>query len=153
MGRLWVRHAPESAAAVRRTITSELTRVGAPADAVFDAAVISSELMGNAITHARATTSGGQLLVRWHVTQNTYTFSVTDGGPDPDDETEHPNRVGVRLAQDSDTSGRGLAIVSRIADAWGVSHGEDGSTTVWTRRTFDRSTAGQDARRVTASVG
>lgn len=142
MGRLWVRHAPESAATVRRTITSELTRAGASADAVFDAAVISSELVGNAIAHARATTSGGQLLVRWHVSQHAYTFSVTDGGAgeDEDEDTERPERVRVRRAQESDTSGRGLAIVSRMADAWGVTHGDDGSTTVWARRTFEPST-------------
>lgn len=130
MGRLWVRHAPESAAVARRTVMAALSQAGIDPNEVLDGALIASELVSNAVRHAEPLPSG-HILIGWHLAGNRYTLSVTDGGPATDTAAIAP------AARDTTaTTGRGLSIVAEIADAWGVSHGLDGSATVWARRTF-----------------
>lgn len=127
MGRLWVRHAPESAALVRRTVTAALRDAAMSPEQAFEGALVASELVSNAVRHARALPSG-HLLISWNIDSDSYTLAVTDGGSD--------RVIAPRHAQVTDTSGRGLAIVAEFCDAWGVSHAENGSTTVWASRTY-----------------
>jgi two-component sensor histidine kinase len=93
----------------------------------LDAALIASELVGNAVQHAPALPSG-RLAVEWQIEDGpSYLIAVTDGGG------VHP--VTIKQANVRDTSGRGLAIVAAVADDWGVSL-DEGSATVWARRKF-----------------
>lgn len=106
---------------VRHSV-SEAMRAGGLSDTeAFDAALIASELVGNAVRHAPALPSG-HLMIEWALDGQGYTISVTDGGGLHSLEVL-PTRVG-------ETSGRGLAIVAAVADSWGVTPG-DGRTTVW----------------------
>jgi two-component sensor histidine kinase len=93
----------------------------------MDAALIASELVGNAVRHAPALPSG-HLAVQWRIEDGpSYVLAVTDGGG------VHP--FSIKQRDIWDTSGRGLTIVAAVADDWGVSTAE-GSTTVWARRKF-----------------
>jgi serine/threonine-protein kinase RsbW len=121
---LWVRHASISASVVRRTITTALAAIPVSEDEAFDAALIASELVGNAVRHAPALPSG-QLIVEWDLQGNVFKIAVTDGGG------EH--EVSIKQAESWDTTGRGLAIVASIADDWGVTVSE-GETKVWAKR-------------------
>jgi hypothetical protein len=76
---LWVRHAPTSASIVRRRVRAALIRAGATEDEALDAALIASELVGNAVRHAPALPSG-HLLVECRVKDGGYLITVTDGG-------------------------------------------------------------------------
>jgi anti-sigma regulatory factor (Ser/Thr protein kinase) len=123
VGVLWLRDLPVSAATVRRSLGADLQRAGMSADLAADAAVLASELVANAVRHARALPSG-HFKVAWHVTDADVTIAVTDGGSDATPQ--------IRAPAPTDTSGRGLAIVAALADDWGVEH-TDGSNTVWAR--------------------
>lgn len=124
MATLWVGHAPTSASLVRRGVSTALGQAGVSADETFDAALIASELVGNAVRHSMALPSG-RLAVEWLVEADSFWVSVTDGGG--------RDHVGVRKSETWDTSGRGLAIVAAIADEWGVEV-RDRTTTVWAHR-------------------
>jgi anti-sigma regulatory factor (Ser/Thr protein kinase) len=96
---------------------------GLTGERALDAALIASELVGNAVRHA-APLPSGQLAVRWSVDSDGYQISVTDGGA--------AGRISARRAGGQDVDGRGLRIVAELADSWGVA-AEDGATTVWAR--------------------
>jgi len=123
VGSLWVRHVSASSAVVREAILTALLEAGAPVDEAHDGALIVTELFGNAVRHAPALASG-HLAVEWNIDDSGYLLSVTDGG------MHLPVRR--REAGASDTSGRGLAIIDAVADEWGVSSSDVG-TTVWAR--------------------
>ena len=125
MATLLVRHTPASAALARRSVQSALLDSGASDDDAFDAALIASELVGNAVRHA-APLPSGHLAVEWLVERDGYRISVTDGGGQ--------GRVSSRAAGAHETSGRGLAIVAALAQDWGVtSNAGSPHTTVWAR--------------------
>lgn len=123
MGSLWVRHASSSASVVRRSVSAVLLQAGATESDAFDASLIATELVGNAVRHAPPLPSG-HLVVTWTLSSSDYTLSVTDGG--------NARELAVQTSAAGDTSGRGLSIVAAIADDWGV-HPGIGSTTVWAR--------------------
>jgi anti-sigma regulatory factor (Ser/Thr protein kinase) len=118
---LWVKHSASSAAVVRDSVFIGLTREGVSADDAYDATLLVSELVGNAVRHAPSLPSG-HVAVRWEIHDDGCQLEVSDGG-----RSEHLDPV---IAADSDTSGRGLAIVSALAERWGVKSNAD-STTVW----------------------
>lgn len=90
-------------------------------DIADDAAVIVSELISNALRHARPLPSG-DIRVAWTRQGDLIQLAVSDGGA-----TTEPRRARATL---SSLGGRGLGIVETLADGWGVLH-EDGGTTVW----------------------
>lgn len=136
MSVLWVRHATSSPSVARRSVLDALTEAGVADDDADDAALITSELVGNAIQHASPLPSGG-VAIRWSLGQGFYTISVTDGGNRHDDTPGggEPDGAVIQATQPSATatSGRGLSIVQAIASEWGVER-TPGRTTVWARR-------------------
>ena len=120
-GTVMLPYAPSSIAVARRWLTSELLEAGAGEPAISDAALVASELLTNALRHARPLT-GQKLRIAWTMGAGAVELCVTDGGA-----VTRP-REGWPSA--SSLGGRGLAIVSRLSRRWGVSAGE-ASTTVW----------------------
>lgn len=100
-----------------------LHRQGISADRCDDAALIVSELVGNALRHGRPRPDG-TLLVSWVLDGHRLRVEVTDGGGF--------TRPELRPATDNEmaVSGRGLAIIDMLAEAWG-SHSDATGTTVW----------------------
>jgi len=90
-------------------------------DARHDAALVLSELVSNALKHARPL-DDGSLGLAWGCWDNHLHVQVTDGGADTEPAVRRP-------APDS-TGGRGLSIVRAVSTAWGVEH-DVASTTVW----------------------
>jgi len=84
---------------------------------VDDAALVVSELVTNAVTHAQSSCE-----LRLRLSGGVLRIEVADAGkgtPDP-------------LAPDAgDEHGRGLLIVSALSTAWGVQNGLDGRKIVW----------------------
>lgn len=120
---------PHSASAVgvaRRRIRCELGALGADRGLLDDVEVVISELLGNAVRHARPI-AGGALLVAWRLSGRDVTVKITDGGAPTRVEPQGP---GV-LAE----AGRGLRIVEGLASDWGVVDHVGGLRTVWARLT------------------
>ncbi len=76
-----------------------------------EVALVATELLGNAVLHARAL-DDGQLAIAWGVGEYGVEISVTDGGRRPSRSVAEPGAT--------DTRGRGLAIVATLAARWGV---------------------------------
>ncbi|WP_242614092.1 ATP-binding protein [Actinomadura roseirufa] len=114
-------HAPSSVAVARRRLSSELVASGVYESIVDDASVIVSELISNALRHARPLPSG-QVRVCWLRRGDLLELEVSDGGA-----MTEPRRGPGTL---SSLGGRGLGIVEALSEGWGVRH-EDGATTVW----------------------
>lgn len=114
-------YAPASVATARWRLTTELHHAGVFPAAVGDAALGVSELMSNAIRHARPL-PGALVEVTWALDGGSVEISVSDGGS-----ATRPRPASPSL---SSLGGRGLAIVEHLACRWGVST-EDARTTVW----------------------
>ena len=117
-------HLPFAAVGVgiaRRRIAADLRAYGVAQQVIEDAEVVLSELMANAVRHARPLASG-RISAAWQVGSRGVTVSVTDGGGDttPAPTNASPLALG----------GRGLAIVAELSVDWGVRAGPD-STTVY----------------------
>ncbi len=121
MATRWVLAEPESAAAIRHDIRGDLLSAGMVPEIVDDAVLVATELIGNAVRHARSLPSG-RLRISWEQSAGGITLSVTDGGG--------LQRPRSRNASPYETTGRGLTIVSALADFWGVKRGPD-TVTVW----------------------
>jgi len=104
---------------VRSTLRGDLAIL--PESVREDAALVVSELLGNAMRHA-SSFPDGRLIVSWGVGEAGVEISVTDGGGPTMPAVGEPNLTGA--------GGRGLSIVASVAATWGVDkHG--GETTVW----------------------
>ncbi|WP_375477956.1 ATP-binding protein [uncultured Jatrophihabitans sp.] len=126
MGELAVRHEAASAGVVRSAIAADLTRRSIAPDTVDDVLLVASELVGNAVVHTGPTWDGdvaSELDVFWDVTSDAVVVQVLDSSAD----APRP-----RVASNTSTSGRGLAIVAALADAWGVEPAGEGKQ-VWAR--------------------
>ncbi len=134
-------YAPASVAAARWRLTSDLRSAGVISGAVGDAAVVVSELLSNAIRHARPL-PGFLLEVTWALSHGCLEISVTDGGS-----TTRPRAATASL---SSLGGRGLAIVEHLASRWGVT-AADTRTTVWAVLPAPR--AGAASRPAAAGTG
>jgi len=110
-----------SVALVRKAVVDDLaTREVSPA-VIDEAEIVISELVSNAIRHARPL-ADGNLRVHWKVKAGVVEVEVTDGGGDS---TPRPAPRTIWAP-----SGRGLRIVRSLAHEWGVTEDRTGST-VW----------------------
>jgi anti-sigma regulatory factor (Ser/Thr protein kinase) len=111
---------PSSVPAARHLVRDDLVQRGMPARLVEDCLLVVSELVGNAIRHARPRPSranvngAGGIRLRWTTSPARVWIAVTDGGGD--------DRPHLAAASPSDIRGRGLAIVDSIAAEWGVTN-------------------------------
>jgi anti-sigma regulatory factor (Ser/Thr protein kinase) len=118
-------HAPSSVGLARRRLSDELAKHHVSRTTVDDAALVLSEILSNALKHARPLESG-HVEVSWDVLlDGTVCLSVTDGGS--------TTRPVVGRPSVSALGGRGLGIVAALASEWGVDGPVPGTTTVWAR--------------------
>jgi anti-sigma regulatory factor (Ser/Thr protein kinase) len=108
-------------ALARQQLTDDLAAAGVVHGAVGDAALVISELLSNAIRHARPL-PGANLQVAWAVGDGAVEVAVSDGGG--------PTRPHQTHASLSSLGGRGLDIVEYLARTWGVRNDPAGLT-VW----------------------
>lgn len=110
---------PDDPAAVARArrLVGDVCAAGGRPDLVHEASLVASELVANAIVHARG---GCEVHVR--CTGPAVRIEVLDAGPGTPD---------PRHAGDADERGRGLHIVAALSFAWGVEAAEGGRKAVW----------------------
>lgn len=115
-------HAPSSVGRARHRLGAELRTRGVAEPAICDATIVLSELMSNAVRHARPL-PGAQIQVAWTLDDGTLELAVSDGGGPTQPRTERPASV-------SSLGGRGLGIVNHMSRRWGV-RSDDHGATVW----------------------
>lgn len=106
---------------VRRSIVEDLQSLGVGPETVDEAEIVVSELLSNAIRHARAL-ADGTVRVRWRAKAGVVEVEVSDGGG-----PSTPRPAPPALWS---TAGRGLRIVRSLAHEWGVTDDKAGRT-VW----------------------
>jgi anti-sigma regulatory factor (Ser/Thr protein kinase) len=121
-----VPHAPPSAGIARRRCTDELRARGFSGRLVDDAALVMSELVGNAIRHGVPLPEGGVRVV-WELRATVLRLEVHDGGPGPRHHEAAPLPDGGSADAES---GRGLGIVAMLAHSWGTALDGTGAV-VW----------------------
>jgi anti-sigma regulatory factor (Ser/Thr protein kinase) len=127
MSTMLVPHAAPSASAVRHRFVDELRGRGVPAMVIDDAALVLSELVGNAVRHG-APLPGGGIRVRWAVSDDVVRIEVADGGRGP---LRHEASRPVQGGGSSDSEqGRGLAIVGMLTSSWGSAF-DSSAAVVW----------------------
>jgi two-component sensor histidine kinase len=94
---------------------------------VDDAALVISELVGNAVRHGAPLTGGG-IRVAWTVTDSLVRVEVADGGRGPLRHEVIEPRPGGGSADAE--NGRGLAIVALLTTSWGSAF-DSTSAVVW----------------------
>jgi len=115
-------HDPTSVGLARHRLGDELAGAGVMRGVVDDAVLIVSELLSNALRHARPLPSGN-VRMSWRISHDGYVeISVIDGGAATEPRVSHTSLSAL--------GGRGLSIVDRLSDRWGVRH-DDGTTVVW----------------------
>jgi hypothetical protein len=72
---------PAALAEARAAITTDLEAQGIDAQTIEEAEIVASELLSNAMRHAR-TLSDGNIRLRWKVRLEVVEVEVTDGGSD-----------------------------------------------------------------------
>jgi anti-sigma regulatory factor (Ser/Thr protein kinase) len=103
---------PESAATARRITSCVMLRQWAlPPQTAEHGVLLVSELVGNAVRHARPLPDG-TIQVSWKAVPHGIQLSVTDGGS-----STRPHRVN---ASSSALAGRGMAIVDSLAYRWWI---------------------------------
>jgi anti-sigma regulatory factor (Ser/Thr protein kinase) len=109
-----LRPSVESVRFSRRVIRGALTTFAT--DLIEDAAILTDELVANAIVHGEP-----PIGLKVRTDENVLCVAVTDGGAG----TADPQPI-----DPSAESGRGLTIVDKLSDAWGVSQLPEGKC-VW----------------------
>jgi serine/threonine-protein kinase RsbW len=101
---------PESAHVARHELVTWLDHMGDD-EGRDDARLVVSELVGNAVRHARPL-ADGTMVVTWTHGPKGLDIAVTDGGA-----RTAPERVDATV---SDLAGRGLSIVETLSTRWWV---------------------------------
>jgi serine/threonine-protein kinase RsbW len=101
----------ESAGVARNQLVQWMLGFGAATEIRDDARLVVSELVGNAVRHARPL-ADGTMRVTWTSNESGVDIAVTDGGA-----LTTPERVEAGV---SDLAGRGLSIVETLASRWWV---------------------------------
>ena len=105
----------------RGRIGAELREAGLSATAMADAALVTSELLSNAILHARPLPDAC-VRISWILSATAVEIIVSDGGGATRPRAARPSLSAI--------GGRGLGIVEHLCSSWGVRADERG-TTVW----------------------
>ena len=114
-------YTPSSVATARGRLATDLREAGMMAATIGDAALVLSELLSNAIRHARPL-PGCMVRVTWTLSGGSLRVSVSDGGG--------PTRPRAERPSISALGGRGLAIVEHLSSSWGI-RSSGGRITVW----------------------
>jgi anti-sigma regulatory factor (Ser/Thr protein kinase) len=120
-GTVLLPYAPASVAVARQRLAADLVAAGILNRAVGDAVLVVSELLSNAIRHARPL-PGANVQVAWALRNGDVEVAVSDGGAPTRPAPAHPTV--------SSLGGRGLDIVGYLARTWGVRN-DDAGLTVW----------------------
>ncbi|HEY9438592.1 MAG TPA: ATP-binding protein [Streptomyces sp.] len=124
-----VPHGPAGVGQARHRMREQLRDNGVADTVVDDAVLILSELLSNACRHGRplgrqADVGDGDIRASWRVDiRGGLTVEVTDGGG--------PTRPVPATPSVTARGGRGLAIISALAQEWGVRDDTSGEVTVW----------------------
>lgn len=123
-----VPHGPAGVGEARHRMRDQLRCGGVPESIVDDAVLILSELLSNACRHGRPLgddmAGDGGVRVAWEVDdRGRLTVEVTDGGG--------PTRPVPATPSVTARGGRGLNIITALADDWGVRDDARGEVTVW----------------------
>src|SRR6476661_628494 len=113
--------APSAVAKTRRVLVADLDARGVASETVGEAEIVVSELIANALRHARPL-ADGMVRVHWKVKAGVVEVEVSDGGG-----VSTPRPAPQSLWA---SSGRGLRIVRSLAHEWGVTEERNGRT-VW----------------------
>jgi len=116
-----VPHASTSVGSTRLRVQDDLLAQGLPARVVEDAVLVLSELLSNALKHARPL-ADGRVRVTWALAHEGVEVQVTDGGG-----STRPRLLPLSASR---TGGRGLGIVRNLSRDWGVVE-QGAETTVW----------------------
>ncbi|MFF8275638.1 ATP-binding protein [Streptomyces lateritius] len=123
-----VPHGPAGVGEARHRMREQLSRSGMSESVVDDAVLILSELLSNACRHGRplgrAEVGDGDVRAAWRIDPSGgLTVEVTDGGG--------PTRPVPSTPSVTARGGRGLNIISALAQDWGVRDSASGEVTVW----------------------
>ncbi|GHA97694.1 MULTISPECIES: ATP-binding protein [Streptomyces] len=124
-----VPHGPAGVGQARHCMREELRGNGVSDTVVDDAVLILSELLSNACRHGRplgrhAEVGDGDIRAAWRMNRaGDLTVEVTDGGG--------PTRPVPATPSVTARGGRGLNIISALAEKWGVRDDTSGEVTVW----------------------
>lgn len=124
-----VPHGPAGVGQARHRMREQLRSHGVSDSVVDDAVLILSELLSNACRHGRplgrqTDVGDGDVRAAWRVDRTGgLTVEVTDGGG--------PTRPVPSTPSVTAHGGRGLNIISALAEEWGVRDNSSGEVTVW----------------------
>ncbi|MDX3058951.1 ATP-binding protein [Streptomyces sp. NE06-03E] len=124
-----VPHGPAGVGQARHRMREQLRSNGVSDAVVDDAVLILSELLSNACRHGRplgkhTEVGDGDIRAAWRVDRRgDLTVEVTDGGG--------PTRPVPATPSVTARGGRGLNIISALAQEWGVRDDTAGEVTVW----------------------
>ncbi len=111
--------AASSASIARKQLKQWLVELGQPTDVIEDSRLVVSELVGNAVRHARPL-ADGTVIVAWNRGDTGLDIAVTDGGA--------PTEPHAVAAASSDLAGRGLTIVQELSSRWWLETSRSRST-------------------------
>ena len=107
----------------RRRMAEDLSALGVEDPGRGDALVVLSELLGNALRHARPLRDGS-VRAMWRVRPDEVEIAVADGGAfSTSPRADRPPFAAL--------SGRGLGIVDALCDSWGVEGAGSSDQLVW----------------------
>ncbi|KIE24902.1 hypothetical protein LK08_22085 [Streptomyces sp. MUSC 125] len=123
-----VPHGPAGVGRARHRMRIQLRSGGVSESVIDDAVLILSELLSNACKHGRPLgdmpSGHGDVRAAWRVdARGRLIVEVTDGGG--------PTRPAPATPSVTAHGGRGLNIITALADEWGVRDDVQGEVTVW----------------------